>query len=453
MANTAAHMVDRVLPAVPVRQWVLSLPFDLRELAAFRSGVLSALCRTFVEAVFMRYRACAQARGVHGAQCGAVTFVQRFGSSLNLHVHFHVVVLDGAFTRDERGRVLFHAAPAPDSGELHATVRRTRERAIRWLERHAIGDRAGPSGPIAACAKTALQRGTVRAVADGPEQAQESPVAPPPSAAGAVDIDGFNLEASVRIDAGDDLGRERLCRYGARPALSLERLRWLPGGRVAYRIKKARGGAKSRIMTPLELLARLAALVPPPRYPLVRYHGVLGPRSAWRRDIVPRPRERGHPRGHESDDEARPCGERSATAPPAPRQQPRAAPRQDGARDAPPLVRATTAATSGPVAPDARTLASVLAPNVLGVKHWSRLLGGLLYAATSRVDWATLLRRSFDVDILQCPECGGRLRMLGEITDAPVVRLVLESLALPAGAPRAARARDPTELLGEADCC
>ena len=42
-------------------------------------------------------------------------------------------------------------------------------------------------------------------------------------------------------------------------------------------------------MTPLELLARLAALVPPPRYPLVRYHGVLAPHSAWRSEIVPRP--------------------------------------------------------------------------------------------------------------------------------------------------------------------
>jgi hypothetical protein len=34
-------------------------------------------------------------------------------------------------------------------------------------------------------------------------------------------------------------------------------------------------------MTPLELLARLAALVPPPRYPLVRYHGVLAPHATW----------------------------------------------------------------------------------------------------------------------------------------------------------------------------
>src|ERR1700691_4460364 len=44
-------------------------------------------------------------------------------------------------------------------------------------------------------------------------------------------------------------------------------------------------------MTVLEFLARLSAIVPPPRYPLLRYHGALAPRSPWRRDVVPRPPE------------------------------------------------------------------------------------------------------------------------------------------------------------------
>jgi hypothetical protein len=91
----------------------------------------------------------------------------------------------------------------------------------------------------------------------------------------------------------------------------------------------------------------------------------------------------------------------------------------------------------------------LLAPNVLSVKHWNRLLGGVLYAASPRVDWASLLRRSFEVDVLACPGCGGRLRVLGEVTDPAMVRLVLESLGMPTDAPRVARARDPTEWLGE----
>jgi hypothetical protein len=52
MANTAAHLVDRVLPDVPVRQYVLSLPYEVRKLAAFKADVLTALGRIFVEAIF-----------------------------------------------------------------------------------------------------------------------------------------------------------------------------------------------------------------------------------------------------------------------------------------------------------------------------------------------------------------------------------------------------------------
>jgi hypothetical protein len=42
---------------------------------------------------------------------------------------------------------------------------------------------------------------------------------------------------------------------------------------------------------------------------------------------------------------------------------------------------------------------------VLAVSHWERLLGGAIYAASPRVDWPTLLKRTFDVDVLQCPKC------------------------------------------------
>jgi hypothetical protein len=128
-----------------------------------------------------------------------------------------------------------------------------------------------------------MQRGTHATLPLPREEvgAEQDVDAPRAKAALAFERDGFNLHAGVRIEAGDDVGRERLCRYGARPPLSLERLRRLPGGRFAYRVKYARRGrAKHRVMTSMELLARLAALIPPPRYPLVRYSGVLAPRSA-----------------------------------------------------------------------------------------------------------------------------------------------------------------------------
>jgi hypothetical protein len=67
MANTGAHLVDRVVPDVPVRQLVLSIPYELRMLAAFKPDVLTALSRIFVEVAFASYRARAKKlRGIEG---------------------------------------------------------------------------------------------------------------------------------------------------------------------------------------------------------------------------------------------------------------------------------------------------------------------------------------------------------------------------------------------------
>ncbi|XYH94925.1 transposase [Sorangium sp. So ce1128] len=89
------------------------------------------------------------------------------------------------------------------------------------------------------------------------------------------------------IRAGDRAGLERLCRYGARPPFSLERISLLPDGRVAYRLRKPRrNGATHLVLAPVHFLARIAALVPPPRYPLLRLSGVLASGSSWRAAVV-----------------------------------------------------------------------------------------------------------------------------------------------------------------------
>jgi hypothetical protein len=303
MANVAAFLVDRVLPDVPLRQYVLSLPYELRRLAAFKADALTALARIFVEAVFASYRARAKRSGIDDTQCGSVLADQRF-SSLNLNTHFHALVLDGVFVRDEQSGVLFHAVPAPALADLSGIVERTRWRATKWLGQHGYLDvtpleersnEVPAQTALDACAAIAMRRGNVATLprADAPDAADEDHERQPDKTEVAVEQDGFNLHAGVRIDAGDDMGRERLCRYAARPPISLERLRRLPGGRIAYRLKYvSRGRGKHRVMSGIEFMARLAAIIAPPRYPLLRYAGVLAPRSAWRRDILPKPRER-----------------------------------------------------------------------------------------------------------------------------------------------------------------
>jgi hypothetical protein len=92
---------------------------------------------------------------------------------------------------------------------------------------------------------------------------------------------GFDVHAGVVVSGSDREGKERLLRYCARPPLSLERLDVLPDGRVTYAIRKPWGKKTHRVVRPVQFLARIAALVPPPRRPIIRFYGVFAPHSAW----------------------------------------------------------------------------------------------------------------------------------------------------------------------------
>jgi hypothetical protein len=129
MADTAAYLVDRVLPQVPIRQWVLSFPWQVRLHLARDSRLLTRAITVFMEEVFRHYerefiyaqedlepgkwrrrRSLRSAQEVAG---GAVTAVQRFGSSLNLNVHLHTLALDGVYWREPQTSKIrfFEAAP------------------------------------------------------------------------------------------------------------------------------------------------------------------------------------------------------------------------------------------------------------------------------------------------------------------------------------------------------
>ena len=66
-----------------------------------------------------------------------------------------------------------------------------------------------------------------------------------------------------------------------------ERLSKLGDGRLLYRLKRRwRDGTTHVVFQPLELVEKLAAIVPPPRIHMIRYHGVLAPRAGCRREVV-----------------------------------------------------------------------------------------------------------------------------------------------------------------------
>ena len=86
MAQTAAHLVDHVIPPVPVRQWLISVPKRLRGFLADRPAAVTALTRIFIEEIELLLGAAAGVTSdasAPAAACprlGAVSFLHRFGS-------------------------------------------------------------------------------------------------------------------------------------------------------------------------------------------------------------------------------------------------------------------------------------------------------------------------------------------------------------------------------------
>ena len=103
MAESVALLVDDVLPHEPIRQWVLSFPFQLRFLFAsypqIMGKVLGIVYRTLATHITKK-----AGYNKQTAKTGAVTLIQRFGSALNLNIHFHMLYLDGVYTKDNYGK-------------------------------------------------------------------------------------------------------------------------------------------------------------------------------------------------------------------------------------------------------------------------------------------------------------------------------------------------------------
>ena len=117
MAESAALLVDEVLPEQPVRQWVLSFPFQLRFLFASRPEIMGRVLG-IVYRVIATHLVRKAGHTHQAARTGAVTLIQRFGGALNLNIHFHMLFLDGVYVERPDGAVRFRSLRAPTSAEL-----------------------------------------------------------------------------------------------------------------------------------------------------------------------------------------------------------------------------------------------------------------------------------------------------------------------------------------------
>ncbi len=288
MAALAAHLEGAVLTCVPIRQWVLSLPFPLRFRLASDHALARALLRVFLRAVFALHRRSGERckRGRARRATGAVTVIQRFGGALNLNVHFHVLVLDGVFVERDDATVRFEPAPALRRDALDGLLRTFVARAKRLLARHGFvfDDEAPTYDPdphpleldeplLARVHGASLAHRVVLGERSGLPVRRIGYFGDPevegggrrPSTRLHARHLGFDLHAGVRVAAHDRARLELLCRYLLRPPISNDRLSRGPDGRVALRLKTPyRDGTTHLLFDPVELVEKLAALVPRP---------------------------------------------------------------------------------------------------------------------------------------------------------------------------------------------
>jgi len=175
------------------------------------------------------------------------------------------------------------------------------------------------------------------------------------------------------VSRNDRAGVERLCRYILRPPFAQERLRRRSDGRVALELKQAwHDGTRELVFEPLELLERLAAMTPRPETNLLICHGLLAARARWRARVV----------------------------------------------------------AYGRVAPEPTALAPALVGGAEGTSEGTKAKTG------SRAwNWAALMHRAFALDVLACPHCGGRLRLIATLHDPAGIRKLLAHLGMASSGP------------------
>ena len=144
MNEGAAFFVDNVFPHVPVRQWVLSFPMPVRFWMARNPHLTTHALQIFHRAMKSHYRQAAKKLGVvDEIHTGAVTVVQRFGSALNLNIHFHALLLDGFFVVEKDSAAIglapkFIETPKPTQEEVLALMQTIQERMLRLFRRRGL---------------------------------------------------------------------------------------------------------------------------------------------------------------------------------------------------------------------------------------------------------------------------------------------------------------------------
>jgi transposase-like zinc-binding protein/putative transposase len=317
MAQMAAHLIEQVIPWVPTRQWVVSVPVPLRYWMA-SSQDLTAKVHTIIRTTIGQYdvnQAVTQGHKRANIHPGSVTFLQRCGSALNLNLPFHVIGLEGvSLDRTDQERTpRFLTVEPPSDTDVAAVVQKISRRVIRTLRQ--LGSlEAGMESPVATgydplrdtapeLART-MAASVQQRIAFGDRAGQHvrrigsgfghEGEAPRLTGLHCASVHGFSLHANTAIPAHRRDQLAQLIRSTARGAVSLERLQEdAHGDLVSIFTHPWSDGTTGIRLSPVELLEKLAALVPLPHVHLVRSGGCLAPHSHLRGSVIPTPRQQG----------------------------------------------------------------------------------------------------------------------------------------------------------------
>lgn len=364
MNDEAAHIVDKVFADITIRQWVISFPYELRFQMAHNSKLTSKVLAIFTKTITKYQKKKAKKQGIANAKVGGVTFIQRFGSALNLNVHFHTLFADGVFYKQTDNTYYFLRLAQPTKSELETLVRKIQSKVQKLIDQQDLLDHKQESFDEDSLGKLSelsirhksgfgdrkdqgLRRyGTRKIEVDSENKDTRS-----------ASYLGFSLNASVWISGKQKSKLEKLIRYVARGPIATERLSECYPNKLIYKMKTHwHDGTTHVSFSYLDFIARLVALIPPPRMNLIRYHGVYAPNSKDRSLIVPK-----------------------------------------------------------------RISKPTSAGSTIGSENESKV-------RRTRLSWSEMLKRVFKIDVTVCNKCGGRVEQIAVIKDRVVAKAIIESL-------------------------
>jgi hypothetical protein len=305
-------------------------------------------------------------------QAGSITVIQRFGSALNLNVHFHSLFLDGAYVTHPDGSIKFIEVFNISTEEILSVLQKIQTRMVRHLQKRGLvarseadggGDQSEDESSLISDVQGAsvlykISQGKnagakVRKVGSLGAPGEEAFAAGHLSAI----LGGFSLHATVYI-AKDYRDRLRqLCKYLLRPPIAENRLKKVNQGEILFEMKTTWGdGTRAILFSPKELIEKLVAIIPQPRIHQVRFHGILAPSATDRSMVVPSKTE------------------------------------------------------------------EAIQGELFEEKPKKRKV---------RLSWAELLRRTFQVDMNECSLCGGAMKFVKVVIKRDEIAFILESIRPP----------------------